>query len=66
MTICHVKGCGVQGTDTRWFPALGCCLMFCATHTAVPEPDRAEWIIELARAKREHDAQMDLFSGGVK
>jgi hypothetical protein len=56
--ICHVKGCENQSSSFDWFPAFGCGLGFCEQHASVKEEDRADWIIEVGRAKQEHDAGM--------
>jgi len=59
---CHVKGCGKQGANIQWFPDFGCCLTFCSDHAKTPEAERRNWIIELARAKREHDKAIESFN----
>ena len=56
--VCHVKGCGKEASGIEWFPAFGCCLAFCKVHSATPEPSRADWVIELVRAKQEHDDEL--------
>lgn len=56
---CHVKGCDNEGSSFDWYPELQCCLSFCTEHAAVSEPDRADWIIDLGRARGEHEQGLD-------
>lgn len=64
--LCHVVGCTGTPVSCDWFPALGVPLEFCRDHNAVPEADRAEWLIDLARARSDYEAGMAAVTAAVR
>ena len=53
--FCHVKGCGNHAENILWVPKFGTSVCMCKAHFEMDIEEKRDLIIELLRAKRDHE-----------